>query len=238
MVDENKNKHPKKQKPIGADGHRSRMRHRLMTTPLNEFEERDAIEMLLYHSIKRRDTRDIAVNLMENFENNATNIILTPYKQLTKYDGIGESSATLLSLVGRIVQTSLKPKIDLRPTYTESDLIRELFLSIWDNVLNDELWAVCFDDEMHAKDIRILCSGKDFGDYQHMLYEICRFCSVNNSYKVALARFSCLDNSYPMKSDFELCVEVRKIFRFLGYTLCDHYITSYEKCDSILNMVI
>ena len=47
------------------DGHREKMRRRFLTGGLDGFADHEALELLLYYAIPRRDTNPIAHALME-----------------------------------------------------------------------------------------------------------------------------------------------------------------------------
>ena len=47
------------------DGHREKMRQRFLKSGLDSFADHEALELLLYYAIPRRDTNPIAHALME-----------------------------------------------------------------------------------------------------------------------------------------------------------------------------
>ena len=49
------------------DGHREKMRRRFLETGLEGFADHEALELLLYYAIPRRDTNPIAHALMERY---------------------------------------------------------------------------------------------------------------------------------------------------------------------------
>ena len=49
------------------DGHREKMRRRFLTGGLESFADHEALELLLYYAIPRRDTNPIAHALMERY---------------------------------------------------------------------------------------------------------------------------------------------------------------------------
>ena len=49
------------------DGHREKMRQRFLKSGLDAFADHEALELLLYYAIPRRDTNPIAHALMERY---------------------------------------------------------------------------------------------------------------------------------------------------------------------------
>ena len=49
------------------DGHREKMRQRFLKSGLDSFADHEALELLLYYAIPRKDTNPIAHALMERY---------------------------------------------------------------------------------------------------------------------------------------------------------------------------
>lgn len=49
------------------DGHREKMRHRFCETGLEGFADHEALELLLYYAIPRRDTNELAHRLLARY---------------------------------------------------------------------------------------------------------------------------------------------------------------------------
>mgnify|MGYP001781201389 CR=1 FL=1 len=83
------------------DGHREKMRRRFLETGLEGFADHEALELLLYYAIPRRDTNPIAHRLMDRY-GSLTAVLSAPAEDLKKVEGIGESAAVLLKVAGQI----------------------------------------------------------------------------------------------------------------------------------------
>ena len=49
------------------DGHREKMRRRFLENGLSAFADHEALEMLLFYAIPRRDTNELAHRLLEHY---------------------------------------------------------------------------------------------------------------------------------------------------------------------------
>lgn len=88
------------------DGHRQRLRQKFVQS--NEtciLSDHELIELLLFYSIPRINTNEIAHRLMDEF-GSIQGIITAEPQKLTRIDGIGDNSAILLSLIGTIAKLS------------------------------------------------------------------------------------------------------------------------------------
>ena len=80
------------------DGHREKMRKRFLSGGLEHFADHEALELLLFYAIPRRDVNPIAHELMNRY-GSLSAVLAAPVEDLQKVDGIGESAAILLKLV-------------------------------------------------------------------------------------------------------------------------------------------
>ena len=79
------------------DGHRERLKKRFTEEGLDNFEEVNVLELLLFYCIPRRDTNPIAHALLDRFET-LVNVLDAPVEELEKVDGISHHAATFLKL--------------------------------------------------------------------------------------------------------------------------------------------
>ena len=84
------------------DGHREKMRKRFCETGLEGFADHEALELLLYYAIPRRDTNGLAHRLMLRYGSLAA-LLQAPVEDLQRVEGIGESAAVFLKLVPAFV---------------------------------------------------------------------------------------------------------------------------------------
>ena len=82
-------------------GHRSRMKNRFLKTGLDGFEPHEALELLLFYAIPKRDTNKIAHDLINRFGSIA-GVFNAPYELLIQVNGIGEHAAILLKEIPQL----------------------------------------------------------------------------------------------------------------------------------------
>lgn len=83
------------------EGHRSRMRDKLIAHGQRIFDTYELLEMLLYQAIPYRDTNPIAKNLLYAF-GGLDGVLTAPRERLTEVCGIGDRAADYLLKVGRL----------------------------------------------------------------------------------------------------------------------------------------
>lgn len=80
---------------IGADGHRARMRDRLLRAGADALADHELLEMLLFLALPRRDTKPIARALLLRFRSFAGAISASP-PELREIEGLGEAGIAAL----------------------------------------------------------------------------------------------------------------------------------------------
>ena len=80
------------------DGHRERMKNKLLEQGLDIFDDHNVLELILFYSMPRRDTNPLAHELLDKFESLEA-VFDAPADELSKINGIGENTVTLLKLI-------------------------------------------------------------------------------------------------------------------------------------------
>lgn len=78
--------------------HRQRVRTKFEEQGLDMFEEHQALELLLFYAIPRKDTNVVAHNLINRFKSFGQ-VLDAPIAELEKVDGVGHSTAVYLRLL-------------------------------------------------------------------------------------------------------------------------------------------
>ena len=139
--------------PPGAEGHRARMRSRLLTAGPDALADHEMLEMTLFLALPRRDTKQIARDLLACFGSYA-NALAAPLPELLRIEGLGEAGAAALKLVHGASVRLLRAEVKDQPilnnwdrliAYLNAALAREqveqfrvLFLDTRNRLLGDE----------------------------------------------------------------------------------------------------
>lgn len=91
------------------DGHRERMKSRFVEAGLDGFNDHNALEMLLFYAVPRKDTNELAHRLLKNFGSLAA-VFEASHAELMHVDGIGENAATLIKFIPEISRRYLLTK--------------------------------------------------------------------------------------------------------------------------------
>lgn len=104
----------------GAEGHRARMRHRLLTAGPDALADHEMLEMLLFIALPRRDTKDIARRLIARFGSFPAAIAATP-NDLRGVEGVGDAGVAALKLAHAAAVRLLRAEVIDRPVLSNWD---------------------------------------------------------------------------------------------------------------------
>ena len=80
------------------DGHRQRMKERFRGHGLDNFNDINALELLLFYAAPRRDTNALAHALLDRFGSFSA-VLEADEQELLAVPGVGEIAVTLLRLI-------------------------------------------------------------------------------------------------------------------------------------------
>lgn len=119
---------------IGSDGHRQRLRDRFEQAGGEALADYELLELLLFRSIPRRDTKPVAKRLIERFGSFA-DVLSAPTARLLEVKGVGPGVVQDLKIVHASVQRFARGRVTRKP-----------LLSSWNEVLDYCRAAMAFSD--------------------------------------------------------------------------------------------
>ena len=147
---------PRPPSPVSAEGHRQRLRQRLLATGPESVADHELLELVLFLALPRRDTKPIARLLLSRFKTFA-GVISAPLSELRSVDGMGEAGSAALKTVQAAAIRLMRSELQDRPVlsnwdalmgYLNAQLARErveqfriLFLDGKNRLLADEAQA-------------------------------------------------------------------------------------------------
>lgn len=126
------------------DGHRKRLKKLFRDEGLDNFYDYQALELLLYYCIPRKDTNPIAHALIDQFGSLAQ-VLEAPVEELQRVEGIGEHAATFLHLVTEISRYYLVNRAErIKVLSTIEDCARYLIPHFYGR-RNETVFLLCLD---------------------------------------------------------------------------------------------
>lgn len=106
--------------PVGAEGHRNRMRLRLITAGPEAIADHELLEMVLFLALPRRDTKAIAKVLLARFGSFGA-AIAAPLPDLRAIEGLGEAGVAALKTVHAAALRLARSEVMNQPVLSDWD---------------------------------------------------------------------------------------------------------------------
>lgn len=203
------------------EDHRHRVRKRYIESGLDSFADHNILELLLFYSIPRKDTNELAHRLISNF-GSLKKVFEAGYDNLMTVDGVGENTAVLLSMLSQIqkhIINEKKKKIALPDARSVSDYLKNVFIG----VKEETFFMLCLD----GKDVLINCcrvgeGGADCVSIRKR--QLLETAFRNSASSVILAHNHPNGIAAPSREDVAVTLELIDIFNAVGVRLADHCI--------------
>ena len=109
------------------DGHRERLKSRFLEHGIDSFNDLNALELLLFYAIPRRDTNVIAHALLDRF-GGLSGVFEASVPELTDVPGVGENAALLLKLVPQMMKKYELSKVGDMRTFRSSSQVAKFLI--------------------------------------------------------------------------------------------------------------
>ena len=126
------------------DGHRDRLRQSYLEHGLMSMNDINALELLLFYAIPRRDTNETAHRLLDRF-GSLDGVFSASAEELQEVEGIGENAAALLTLIPEIMKKSRVSKGREIRQIRSSDDAGAFLLPYFLNERDEVVYLLCLD---------------------------------------------------------------------------------------------
>ena len=205
-------------------GHRDRLRQRFIKEGLDGFNEINALELLLFYCVPRKDTNDLAHRLLDRF-GSYSNVLNAPYEELKKVYGVSDYVATYLKLQGEAVRYYLtNRKIDGTVVRTSADY-GELLCTYFEGRPNEMVFLLCLDAKCKVICCREIAEGS-VNIAGVSIRKIVDAALSSNATSVVLAHNHPSGIAVPSGEDIHTTFQAYEALRAVEVILLDHVIVA------------
>ena len=203
------------------NGHRERVRQKIVSGGLKNFQPHEILEFLLFHTVVQKDTNTMAHELISVF-GSLENVFDATAEELMEKGGLSFSSAVLISSVKEIssyYEKTKKEKISL----DTGDKLYNLFQPYFAGQSKERLIVAFLDSGLRLKAIREFGYGQENG-FRVNSKEVVREAIVFNAHYVALAHNHPVSDATPSKQDINTTNDIKNQLEYFGIKLLEHII--------------
>lgn len=140
------------------DGHRDRLRTRFIENGLDNFNELNALELLLFYAIARKDTNELAHALLDQF-GSLDGVFSATHAELCAVPGIGSNTAALLELIPQIIRKSEDAKSVKQPVLSNAAETIKYFKPKFLFEKDEKFIVACLDSQLRVINCKVLAQG-------------------------------------------------------------------------------
>ena len=206
------------------DGHREKMRQRFLKSGLDAFADHEALELLLYYAIPRRDTNPIAHALMERY-GSLSAVLAAPVEDLKKVEGVGESAAILLKLAPQLYRKAKMSDAEQEPILSSVERVGAYLLERFAGEKNEVVYQLCLD----RKGKLLVCKKLGEGGVTSADLDIRRLVEnalLTGASSVVLAHNHPSGVALPSRDDYAATDRAKTALAVVGVALTDHIIVA------------
>ncbi len=205
------------------EGHRQRKKEQFQKNGLASFADHEVLELLLYYAIPRRDTNEMAHQLIERF-GSLNGVLNAAPEELQKVSGIGENAATLLRLVPAVMHRAAAktPKERILNSVERSGTF---FMSLLCQQRREVLYQVCLDAKGKILSYRQIATGT-VDSVTLNVREIVENALHADASSVLLGHNHPSGIALPSAEDRSMTLQVGQALQTMGIRLVDHIIVA------------
>ena len=201
--------------------HRQRVRKAFIDADKAKIPDINLLEFLLFYSIPRKDTKEIAARLIEKYQT-IDNVFSLSFEELKQFDGLGESSALLISMINEISRRALKKESRASVKVDEESIINR-FQIVFQGSESEIFCIACLDAFGLLTGVVPVATG-DENSVEIRKRAVLETAFDYSADSIILAHNHPHEVSAPSKADIDLTKELKSLFDQMDIRLIDHLI--------------
>jgi DNA repair protein RadC len=210
-----------------AEGHRLRMRQRLLKAGPDSLADHEMLEMLLFVALPRRDTKPIARELLTRFRTFG-GVVGAPAAELMGVEGLGEAGAAALKLVQAAALRMMRQEVAAQPVLSTWDRLTDYLTASMQHERTEHFRVLFLDgrNKLIADEVQGRGTINHAPAYPR---EVVRRCLELHASAVILAHNHPSGEPAPSREDVALTAAIVKAASMMGITVHDHIIVGKGK---------
>ena len=213
------------------EGHRERTKKRFLEHGFDGFEDHNILELLLFYSIPRSDTNEIAHELLDKFKSLSA-VFDAPVEELCKIKGISLHSATLIKMIPSLLSVYYTDKTKETKIVSSTSEAGKFFVPRFYGKKNEEVHMLLLDDKKKVIKCVKLFEGT-VNSAPVTVKKVVAEAVNSNATGVIIAHNHPTGVALPSRSDIKVTEKIYKALELINIQLCDHIIVADDDFISL-----
>jgi DNA repair protein RadC len=218
---------PEPMGPVGADGHRARMRQRLLKCGPDALADHEMLEMILFIALPRRDTKPIARELLVRFRTFG-GVVGAPETELRGTDGVGEAGAAAIKLIQAAAVRMMRQDLFAQPVLATWDRLTDYLMAMMGHERTEQFRVLFLDgrNKLLADEVQGVGTINHAPAYPR---EVVRRCLELHATAIILAHNHPSGEPTPSREDISVTKQIAQAAATMGISLHDHIVIGQGK---------
>lgn len=212
------------------EGHRERLKKRFLKQGLEAFEEHEALELLLFFALPRKDTNPLAHELLARF-GSLKNIFDADASDIARIKGIGDNAAVLLKLQSELARKYWLTDLENNTRISSIASAIEYVSLLFRGKAHEEFYIVCLDAHFRVRHTDRLSRGTATETpvyIRHITETVVR----TNAENIIIAHNHPGGNAMPSEKDLKITQQVISAMEAISVPMLDHIIIGADEAFS------
>jgi len=206
-------------------GHRERVKKSFRESGFNGFSDINKLEMLLFYSIPRKDTNEIAHNLINEF-GSISAVFDAPPEMLLKVKGVTPNTATLITMTRELFNVYESNKIEnSKIVLDDGDKTAQYCVSKLLGKTQEHLYALLLDNNLSLINCALISTGTPNSssvDIRKIVEQVV----ASNATAVIMCHNHPNGVAAPSSNDIYITKEISDALKYINVRLLDHVIVA------------
>ncbi|NCB74598.1 MAG: DNA repair protein RadC [Clostridia bacterium] len=206
------------------DGHRERMKNKLLEAGLDAFDDHNVLELLLFYSMPRKDTNPLAHALINHF-GSLEAVFEAPADELQKISGIGENTVALIKLIPEVCRRYAIDKNRSDNVLDSAEKAGNFLVPRYMFERDEVVYIICLDSKC-----KVLCCKELFRGVANTaeisIRKIAELALAKNASSVIISHNHTSGIALPSYEDEVTTKRIKAALGAMGITLSDHIVVA------------
>lgn len=208
-------------------GHRQRMKERILAAGLDSLADHEILEVLLYFTVPRCDTNELAHRLIRHF-GSLSQVLGADYEELKQVPGVGSNTAFMLTMLPGLLGRVERDRNREKPIFGATEAFGEYVCRLFAGETTETVFLICLNANLQLLNAVRLARG-DVGTVQVSVADVVKTALRHKARVVVLAHNHPGGRLKASADDLELTRHCHKALEQVNVQLLDHLIVGGGK---------